>query len=80
MADNSPLLKISSNLEISQSNRKNVPTENESYSMTGCPDEKPSEILPRKSMAETEIERGELTHHCFRLKFVKNQFSFSAMV
>ena len=58
MADKSPLLKISSNLEIPQSNRKNLPTENESSSMTESLDEKQTEFS-RENANTAETTTGE---------------------
>ena len=53
MANESPLLKISSSLEIPQNNKKNFPTEDESNTMTDCPDEKPSEFeFPKDTVAD----------------------------
>ena len=63
MANESPLLKTSSNLEIPQNNRKNFPTENEveSNTTTDCPDEKPSESQLREN-AVTDTTRGVLNY------------------
>lgn len=63
MANDSPLLKTSSNLEIPQNNRKNFPTENEIESNTtlDCPDEKPSESQLRKNTV-TDTTTGEMNY------------------
>lgn len=66
MANESPLLKISSSLEISQNNQKNFPTENESNTMTDCPDEKPSEVVFQKDTV-ADATKGQSN---FLLRFV----------
>jgi hypothetical protein len=56
LAKKSPLSKTSSNLEIPQSNRKNLPTENESSSITQNRDG-PQLELAREKNADTEATK-----------------------
>ena len=77
MANESPLLKISSNLEIPQNNKKNCPTEDESNTMTDCPDEKPSEFeFPKDTVADATKGQSNF----FSISFYSLLFVFSVQV
>lgn len=72
MANSPPLvLKISSNLEIPQSNRKNFPTENESNSMTERRDGKQSESVSKNDPATETPGKGE--RNVFHYRYIKPQ-------
>ena len=57
MASKLPLLKISSNIEISQSNRKNLPTENESSLTSQKIDGQQLDVSSEKN-ADTETTKN----------------------